>query len=168
MDWKVASVYETMSSVRWDHVELALGREVTEGCGSDSLKRPHTAGKQREKFNKWVLERGLGQGIFGSSRICFLFLLWGKTWRRRKAVSSGEESTARVPIQDWVWEQVSVVMDMKEGQTGCHPLGQANGVLLEQAEGGEWEGLSMNLQLVVLGGRLGSQTPPHHFSQRSK
>lgn len=110
------------------------------GCGSDSLNRPHTAGKQREKFNKWVLEQGLGQGFFGSSRICFLFLLWGKTWRRRKAISSGEESTASVPIQDWVWEQVSVVMDIKRGRRAVIPLDKQMGFfwsrLKEESEKG--------------------------------
>lgn len=62
-----------MSSARWDHVELALGREVTEGCSSDALNRPHTVGEQREMFNKWVWRRGQGQELFGSSGASFLF-----------------------------------------------------------------------------------------------
>lgn len=41
-----------MPSSRWDYVELAPQEGGDRRLGSDSLNRPHTVGKQREKFNK--------------------------------------------------------------------------------------------------------------------
>lgn len=92
-------------------MELALRKEVTEGCSSDS-SHSRKAERQVQQVSVGARTRTRTFSIFWG---LFSFIIMSKTLITAVRSGGRVNGKGKSQIQGGVWEQVSGVTDMKEG-----------------------------------------------------